>query len=213
MTVFAPIPFAGSSLGEHRHVCALFRTPDEEYQTLFPFIRDRIERGEHVVSIIPRNRVDYLDRLRGAGVDVDMAQRRHQLVVLSTEETYTPDGHFHTERMLARLVEAILDGRSLGFPLTRAIGHPESVLRSWEDTKAFLEYEARLNDVLPRYEDPVICTYDANQVTADIAFDLIRTHPITVVGGVLQENPFFMPADVFLEEQHTAIEPRGSAVS
>jgi hypothetical protein len=38
--VTAPIPFAGSQLGETRHVCAFFNNADEEYRVLLPFIKD-----------------------------------------------------------------------------------------------------------------------------------------------------------------------------
>ncbi len=30
--------------------------------------------------------------------------------------------------------------------------------------------------------------------------DILRTHPMVVIGGVLQENPFFVPPDEFLRE-------------
>jgi hypothetical protein len=30
--------------------------------------------------------------------------------------------------------------------------------------------------------------------------DVIRTHPVVIIGGVLQENPFFVPPDQFLLE-------------
>jgi hypothetical protein len=30
--------------------------------------------------------------------------------------------------------------------------------------------------------------------------DIMRTHPMIIIGGVLQENPFFVPPDVFLQE-------------
>jgi hypothetical protein len=30
--------------------------------------------------------------------------------------------------------------------------------------------------------------------------DILRTHPMVIVGGVLQANPFFVPPDVFLRE-------------
>lgn len=30
--------------------------------------------------------------------------------------------------------------------------------------------------------------------------DIMRTHPMVIIGGTLQENPFFVPPDVFLEE-------------
>jgi hypothetical protein len=30
--------------------------------------------------------------------------------------------------------------------------------------------------------------------------DIMRTHPMVILGGVLQENPFFVPPDEFLLE-------------
>jgi hypothetical protein len=30
--------------------------------------------------------------------------------------------------------------------------------------------------------------------------DLIRTHPVVIMGGLLHENPFFVPPDQFLLE-------------
>jgi hypothetical protein len=30
--------------------------------------------------------------------------------------------------------------------------------------------------------------------------DILRTHPMAIVGGVLQNNPFFVPPDEFLLE-------------
>jgi hypothetical protein len=35
---------------------------------------------------------------------------------------------------------------------------------------------------------------------ATVAFDIMRTHPVVIVGEVLQENPFFVPPDRFLLE-------------
>lgn len=30
--------------------------------------------------------------------------------------------------------------------------------------------------------------------------DIFRTHPMVIIGGVLQVNPFWVPPDEFLEE-------------
>jgi hypothetical protein len=30
--------------------------------------------------------------------------------------------------------------------------------------------------------------------------DILRTHPVVIVGGLLQQNPFFVPPDEFLRE-------------
>ena len=30
--------------------------------------------------------------------------------------------------------------------------------------------------------------------------DILRTHPMVIIGGLLQPNPFFVPPDEFLRE-------------
>ena len=30
--------------------------------------------------------------------------------------------------------------------------------------------------------------------------DILRTHPMVIVGGILQRNPFFVPPEQFLQE-------------
>lgn len=32
--------------------------------------------------------------------------------------------------------------------------------------------------------------------------DIMRTHPMVIIGGILQENPFFVPPEVMLKELH-----------
>ncbi len=33
-----------------------------------------------------------------------------------------------------------------------------------------------------------------------MAMDIMRTHPLVIIGGLLRENPFFIPPEQFLDE-------------
>jgi hypothetical protein len=46
----------------------------------------------------------------------------------------------------------------------------------------------------------VICNYDLSKFSASVAMDIMRTHPLVIIGGLLRENPFFVPPGQFLEE-------------
>jgi hypothetical protein len=63
-----------------------------------------------------------------------------------------------------------------------------------------IEYETRVNYVIPKYDGPVICTYDLTKFGASVVMDALRTHPVVIIGGLLQENPFFVPPDQLLLE-------------
>ena len=57
----APISFAGSQLGEERHVCAFFNSDDEEYRVLLPFIKDGFECGDKSIHVVnPEQRDDHV---------------------------------------------------------------------------------------------------------------------------------------------------------
>jgi DcmR-like sensory protein len=156
-TSAAPIRFAGSELREHRHVCAFFRTSDEEYRVLLPFIRDGFERGERAFHIVDgKLRQDHRARLRDAGLDVDTAERSRQFELRAWEEAYLRGGHFDQNAMLALIREVLDAGPALGFPLTRLVPHMEWALEDRPGVDDLVEYEARLNYVLPRYHDAVI---------------------------------------------------------
>src|SRR2546426_12279231 len=126
----APIPCAGSMLGGYRHVCALFSSPQEEYDTLLPFVRDGLERGERAYHVLPSQyREEHLEQLRSAGIDVTAALGRRQLEVATPQETYLRGGRFNKDAMLTLIQEALKTGATLGFPLTRLIAHAATVLR------------------------------------------------------------------------------------
>ena len=98
----APVAFAGSTLRGYRHVCAFFSSPEEEYDTLLPFVQDGLARGERAYHVLPAQyREEHLGRLGRAGVDVQEMQRTRQLEVATPQETYLRHGRFDKDAMLA----------------------------------------------------------------------------------------------------------------
>ena len=70
-----------------------------------------------------------------------------------------------------------------------------------------------VNHILPRYKDVVICTYDCSKFRAAQLMDILKTHPMLIIGGLLQENPFFVPPDKFLAELQQRRSYRSRAAS
>ena len=152
-----PIRFAGATLGSQRHVCAFFQSPDEEYQVLLPFIKEGFEQGERAFHIVdPALRDEHLRRLESAGIQVSDRQKDGQFELLNWEDAYLREGHFDQDKMLALIEEVLEEGARLGFPLTRLVAHMEWALEDRPGVDDLVEYETRLNYLLPRYKDPVI---------------------------------------------------------
>jgi DcmR-like sensory protein len=195
------VEFAGRALGRHRHICAFFNSPDEEHRILRSFIKDGIDRGEKACHIVdPELREEHLSRLADAGIKVQQMMDTGQLEVRRWQDAYLRGEHFDQDAMLALIEEVLQSGAAAGYPLTRLLAHMEWALLDKPGVDDLVEYETRLNYVLPKYNDPVICTYDLSKFGSSVAMDILRTHPVVIIGGVLQENPFFVPPDQFLLE-------------
>ena len=196
-----PMRFANATLGKHRHVCAFFHGAEEEYRVLLPFVKEGLARGEKAFHIVdPKLRDEHLERLSSGGVDVPSVEKNGQFELHHWHEVYLRDGHFDRDRMLACMQEVLEQSQRDGFPLARVMGHAEWASGDWPGVDDFLEYECRLNNIIPQYKDAVICLYDLTKCGGNLIIDVMRTHPMILIGGIVQENPFFVPPDEFLRE-------------
>src|SRR2546421_1276701 len=150
------VRLAGSVLDRSRHVCAFFHRKEEEYRVLLPFIKEGFAQGDRAFHIVdPRHRPEHLRHLQEADIDVAGAERKGQLVVRRWEDAYLRDGHFDQNRMLALIEEVLTEGKAQGFPLTRLVANMEWALEDRPGVDDIVEYETRLNYVLPKYDDAV----------------------------------------------------------
>lgn len=151
-----PVHLAGSVLDRARHVCAFFHSRDEEYRVLLPFIKEGFEHGDRGFHIVdPDHRADHLERLREAGIETEPAEARGQLTVIPWEDAYLRGGHFDQNAMLALIEEVLAAGKEQGFPLTRLVANMEWALEDRPGVADIVEYETRLNYILPKYDDAV----------------------------------------------------------
>ena len=197
----APISIAGSHLAETRHVCAFFNNDEEEYRILLPFIKDGMKCGDKAVHVLnPQQRQDHLQRLTAAGIDPEEAQQSGQLELRTNTEVYLPDGRFDQDRML-KVFEQLASGSTTGgFPLSRICCRMDWAVEDRSHVDDVIEFESRVNDVWLNHDDAVICTYHLGQFSGDAVIDIMRTHPMVIIGGTLQQNPFFVPPDEFLRD-------------
>lgn len=195
------IHLAGGTLNETRHICAFFHSKEEEYEVLLDFIKEGLQREERAYHISDQRHCgSHRARLGEAGLDVAAAESRGQLKIACWEEAYLKDGYFDQDRQIKLLESILQDGKERGFPLTRLVANMEWALEEKSGVEDIVEYESRLNYMLPKYNDPVVCTYDLSRFNAGVTMDILRTHPMVIIGGALRENPLYTPPDEFLEE-------------
>ena len=143
-------------LGSTRHVCAFFHRKSEEYRVLLPFIKEGFEHGDKAFHIVKDDhRPEHRHQLQPAGIPVADAEQSGQLEIRRWEDAYLRDGRFDQNRMLALIEEVLQGGKAQGYPLTRLVANMEWALEDRPGVGDIVEYETRLNYVLPKYDDAV----------------------------------------------------------
>lgn len=188
----AAIHLAGSVVGRSRHIAGLFSSEAERYRVLAPFIAEGLDQGERALHFINPSEHDlHVRRLREAGVDIDRAEEHGQMQLIPWEKITLLGGHFDQEAMLKRIPEVLSEGSAKGFPLTRLVAHMEWALEDRPGVEDLVEFEGRVNHVLSKFDDVVVCAYDLTRFTGNIIAGALRSHPAVVFDGALRENPFY----------------------
>jgi hypothetical protein len=195
------IELARSTVACGCHACAFFHTRDEEYEILLPFVKDGLETGDKNCQFVDKtHRAERLARLKQSGIDTADAGQNGQLDMLSWEEGYLRDGRFDQHAMLALLEDLFNAAKQEGFGLTRLWANMEWALDELPGVHDIVEYEARLNYILPNFDQVTVCSYDLTRFSAAVTMDILRTHPQVIIGGILRENPYYVPPDELLSE-------------
>lgn len=202
MTKGAPcVHLAGKTLTDKRHACAFFNSREEEYRVLLPFIKETVEQGEKSIFILdPAWRKEHLRLLEQAGIDAVALQPRGQMEIRPWAEAHLRGGSFNQDAMLSLLDEVYTAANASGFSQARLWSNQEWALEDGTAMKDIVEYESRLNYVAAKYDHITVCVYNLAKFSAGVIMDMMRTHPLVIIGGNLQENPFYVPPDEFLRE-------------
>ncbi len=99
---------------------------------------------------------------------------------------------------MAFLLHCMEEALAQGYAALRVTGEMTWALRTLTDTQGLFEYEARLNDFFPGSRCLALCQYPLHQFSTSLLLDVLRTHPRTLAGGEISDNPHYVPPSIFL---------------
>jgi len=207
--VTKPVSRTIADLEPGDHLCCIYETDAEHRQVITPFLRQGLERGEKVMYVVDaRTAETILGYLRDDGLDVAPYLARGQLAILTRDETYMRNGVFDPQGMIALLRSETAQALAEGYPALRLTGEMTWALRGLPGSEQLIEYEARLNDFFPGSRCLAICQYDRRRFDPAVLLDVLRTHPIAVIGTEVYDNLYYVPAVELLNANPAAAELR-----
>ena len=150
---------------ENQHICAFFNGMDEHYRRPSARSSRTASTGEtrRSISSIPS---DAKTISRGSRTQASTWKRPSasgQLEVHPWEDGPLHGERFDQDTWLEGFEEVLQSGPASGYAKTRFLAQMEWALVDLPGIDDMIEFETRVNYVVPKYDDPVICAYDLSK--------------------------------------------------
>jgi PAS domain S-box-containing protein len=190
----------------HDHLCLIYDSQEEQLAAIIPFIRIGLERGEKCLYIVDESTADnILAALQADGIDVDAAIGSGALAVVSRRDAYLKNGDFDPDWMMAFLKDGVHGAAADGYTGLRITGEMTWALGADHGTlDRLIEYECRLNNFFPTHKVLAICQYNRRRFRPETLLQAIHTHPFLVSGGLVCDNPHYIPPEAFDRKKYDA---------
>jgi len=179
------------------HICSIYKSKNEQFSLVIPFIAHGIANNEKCMYIIDENtRTDVLIEFNNR-MSRDIRFDPNKIVFMTKNEAYLRDGYFDPNRMIDFFKEEEANTLKAGFNGIRITGEMTWIFTKSPGVERFLEYEAKLNYFFPESKARAICQNNENRFEPGLLIDVIYTHPVVGLYGNLYPNPYYMSPDLF----------------
>lgn len=189
------------------HVCTLYSTREEQLEAAIHYLRAGLSRGERCLYVCSEYTPEECrEGLKKAGIDVEVAEARGALLILTKNDAHLESGSFDPDKMITLLHAAVKDARDAGFKGLCAAGDMSWLLDGAPGSERIAEYEEKLNAFYPSQQALGLCLYNRSKLPPEVLDCCLATHPhVRVDENVLLENPFYEGAEY--AERRTADRP------
>ena len=198
------------------HVCLIYETAAEQLAAVVAFIMQGLARGERCVYITddPNPKIEeVLQTLKAAGVDVVQERQRGALQLLTSRDTYLRDNEFVPQAMINLIGDLETAALADGFTGLRVLGEMTWSFGPEPGCDQLIEYEAMLNLLPTSNRSVILCQYHQSLFGMPCIHDVLRTHPVAILGDTVCPNPYYeTPESVLREDQITAPELKAKRV-
>jgi PAS domain S-box-containing protein len=197
-----------TGLGQGAHLCTVHEGMAEQIAVAVPFVKEGLARGERCVCIGEESTAQELTRsLSAAGVEVARELDRGALqFVTSLEVARLSSGEFDPGTLIDFIRQTEARAISDGFPGLRVDGDMTWAIGLGVPPDRLVEFEILLDQFLKDSRSVVICQYDRSRFEPALIIDVLRAHPVAVIGDLVCPNPYYDPPVLLLRE-----EPEGSS--
>ncbi|MEA3214641.1 MAG: eukaryotic-like serine/threonine-protein kinase [Acidimicrobiia bacterium] len=178
------------------HVCAFYCGVAERDQVLLPFLQAGLLDDARCICVVHETTPTEVLEALGGSVDVAARLESQQLTVIPSTEAYLRGGYFSAAEMLEFYEDYVRTATEQG-ATARITGEGAFALGGAPGVEELMDYESELNRFVGQYPQIILCLYDLHLFGGRMMVDMLKTHPKLMLGGMLIENPHYLPPDEY----------------
>ncbi len=183
------------------HIAGLYETEQERDDILLGYLHQGdIEGDLQLYCPVERSTEDFIQTYGQLYPDcANHTTDPDHFRLLSTKDLYYPDGVFSPWAMDDGLNNFFAESQSAGPRNVRATAEMVWALEAVPGREHLMAYESRLNYFIPGKPWISVCLYNVTKFSGSVIMNVLRTHPYTISGGVITENPYYQDPDIWLK--------------
>lgn len=184
------------------HICGLYETEKERDEIIFGFLKQGSVDGDlQLYCPVERSDDDFYHSFSDYCPQCkDKIHDPDHFELLTAKDLYYPNGQFDPWHMDSSLNDFYIQSQTKGRRNVRATAEMVWALEAIPGIEYLMAYEARLNYFIPGKPWISICMYNINKFDGSTIMNVLRTHPYSISGGVITQNPYYIHPDKWLAE-------------
>jgi MEDS: MEthanogen/methylotroph, DcmR Sensory domain len=183
------------------HVCQFYNQPNEIIHTALPLMRDGLRGQDKCYFAGSPSRIEEIRKaLRTAHFDVDGTTRNGQLQLVGDRSELLSRGRFDPYHLLSTHQALISRSLNEGWQSVRAVLDMSWLTQGVSTPEQILKYEAAADAVFTFQSRPIVALlqYNYSELPGELVVELLKLHPIAVVGRFIKRNPYYLNAEEYM---------------
>ncbi|GAC1427272.1 MAG: hypothetical protein PVS3B3_14710 [Ktedonobacteraceae bacterium] len=184
------------------HICQLYSKVTEIPGVTARLLRVGLSRSEKCFfAAAPAQVKELRDELHKLQVDVDALIESGQLVLHEERETFLANGkRFDPYFLLSQHQTFIAQALREGWLAVRISIDMTWLAKDIATPEQILKYEAASDAVFTFQNAPIIALmhYDHSKLVPSLVVEMLKLHPISVVGKYIKRNPFYLNSEQYM---------------
>lgn len=196
MSERTPLGFADLQVDVPSHV-ALFYENDDELRERLGFLKSGLTDPRQVAVLFGKQErlaevLAYIAADMGRDTEADVRDGRIVLV----------NGAPDADAVLGGIATALDAAVARGKTLIRFLGFIGWGDMDWPPEHDLMAFEAKVSEAVKSYPAVVVCTYNTSKLPGSVLiFAGIQTHPLTILGTTLCNNPHYVPFAEYMQRR------------